>query len=184
MTQRNRDAAAPRGATATPAPSSLLDASPRPIVRPPSRHPAGVVLAFFGLFIGGAAAGLGLARMLAPGSWWSEALSFLAFPFAFVIGIQAWFGAALFSVVLHVLRLLLTKGDRRAARVGPGIPGSFVFLPIGSVVGAVTGVAVGWLSGTYSAWLVAPIYWGAGSLYGFLTWRLARAGFLMPPESL
>ncbi|HET8623734.1 MAG TPA: hypothetical protein VFM14_09255 [Gemmatimonadales bacterium] len=56
-------------------------------------------------------------------------------------------------------------------------------MPIASGIGAVVGIVVGWLSATHRVWLVAPIYWLAGTFYGWLAWRLARAGLLMPPES-
>jgi hypothetical protein len=48
-----------------------------------------IASAFLGLFIGGAAMGAGLARLLAPGSWWAGALSGFAFPVAFALGLQA-----------------------------------------------------------------------------------------------
>ena len=44
--------------------------------------------AFVGLFLGSAAVGSGLARMLAPGSWLAEAVSFFALPVAFATGLQ------------------------------------------------------------------------------------------------
>jgi hypothetical protein len=63
------------------------------------------------------------------------------------------------------------------------IPGASAFVPIASGMGGAAGVVIGWLSTTPSIWLVTLIYWVAGTLYGLLAWRLARAGLLMPPES-
>ena len=64
------------------------------------------------------------------------------------------------------------------------MPGAFVFLPITSGVGALAGVLVGILSTTHSVWSVALIYWLAGTARGMLAWGLARAGYLLPPETM
>jgi hypothetical protein len=152
---------------------------------PPRRSPLSVAGTFFGLFIGGAAAGLGLARLLAPGSWWAEALSTFAFPVAFAFGLQAWFGLAILGLIPHLARRLLhDAGAPSRPRTDAPLPGAAVFLPIASGTGALLGFVVGWISSTHSVWLVAPVYWSAGTAYGWLAWRLARAGFLMPPESI
>lgn len=144
------------------------------------RGTLGILGAFFGLFIGGGAAGTGLASLLAPGSVWAEAVGLFAFPLAFVFGMQAWFGLALLSVVPRLLGFWRS----RPAPLYPSVPGSIAFVPIASAHGAVAGLVSGWLSSAYPFWVVAPAYWLAGTLYGVLAWRLARAGFLMPPESI
>jgi hypothetical protein len=72
--------------------------------------------------------------------------------------------------------------SRRAAAVH--LPGSFVFLPFSSIAGAAAGLVVGIASPTHSAWLVTLLYWLVGTAHGGLAWRLARAGVLMPPESI
>lgn len=150
----------------------------------PTRSPLSVAAAFLGLFAGGAAAGAGLARLLAPGSWWAGALSVFAFPVAFALGLQSWFYLALLGAVPRVARLLFRGG---AGPVRPlvkaPIPGASAFVPIASGIGGAVGLVVGWLSNTHSVWLVTLVYWVAGTLYGLLAWRLARAGLLMPPES-
>jgi len=150
-----------------------------------ARSPLIVAAAFFALFLGGAVVGVWLARVLAPGSWWAEALSAFALPVAFAMGLQAWYGLALLGVVLRLLSLLFrSDGSEARPPASTPIPGAFAFLPIASAIGAAVGLLVGWLSATHSIWVVTPIYWAVGTLYGLLAWRLARAGFLMPPESL
>jgi hypothetical protein len=72
-------------------------------------------------------------------------------------------------------------GRSRPLAAAP-IPGAGAFVPIASGIGAAVGLVVGWLSTTRPVWLVALVYWVVGSLYGLLTWRLARAGLLVPPE--
>ena len=116
-----------------------------------------IVLAFVGLFFGGAAIGGALAAVFAPGSWIAEVAGFGALPLAFAVGMQAWYGLALVSLIPRLLGMVLGVPARQARREqarGAGIPGSFVFLPLGSLAGATAGVVVGLVSPTHSAWLV------------------------------
>jgi hypothetical protein len=147
-------------------------------------RPLSIACAFFGLFIGGALVGLGLARLLAPGSWWADALSGFALPLAFVLSLQAWFGLALLSLIPRLVRRLLGRDPWGSAPPLPPIPGAAAFVPISSAIGLVVGIAVGWLSATHALWLVASVYWLVGTFYGLLAWRLARAGLLLPPENV
>jgi hypothetical protein len=105
----------------------------------------------------------------------------LALPVAFALGLQLWFGLALLSVIP---RLLGRGRGRRPASPVAGLPGGFVFLPLSSLAGALAGLATGMLSRTQPFWWVALLWWGVGTLHGLLAWRLARTGFLLPPESL
>jgi hypothetical protein len=139
------------------------------------------------LFLGGAAAGLGLAGALAPGSWVAQGVSLFALPVAFAASLQTWYGLALLSLVPRLLGWLRGSTGVPPRNLGLPtleVPGSFVFLPISSGVGAVAGVVVGLVSSTHPAWLVALVYWLVGTVHGVLGWRLARRGFLLPPESL
>ena len=140
-----------------------------------------VALSYLVLFPGGAALGISLARSLAPGSWPAEVVGFFALPVAFAIGLQLWFGLALLSVIP---RLLGRGRGRRLASPLAGLPGGFVFLPLSSLAGALAGVTTGLLSRVHPFWWVALLWWGVGTLHGLLAWRLARTGYLVPPESL
>ena len=142
-----------------------------------------LIVALLGLFLGSGGVGVWLAKTLAPGSFVAEAVSLFALPVAFALGLQAWYGFAIVGAVWRLIRLGSRRAAARAAR-GPSLPGGFVFLPISSTIGATAGLIVGLLSPTQSALLVAAIYWFAGTLHGFLAWRLARAGVLVPPESI
>ena len=146
-----------------------------------------IVLAFVGLFFGGAAIGGALTDVFAPGSWIAAVAGFGALPLAFAVGMQAWYGLALLSLIPRLLGMVRGVPARPAPREqarGAGIPGSFVFLPLASLAGAAAGVVVGLVSPTHSAGLVALLYWLVGTCHGALTWRLARRGFLIPPESI
>ena len=146
-----------------------------------------ILAAFVGLFLGGAAIGGALAEAFAPGSWIAAVAGFFALPLAFAAAMQAWYGLALLSLIPRLLGRM--RGlQTRAAPSGPppsaSIPGSFVFLPLGSVAGAAAGMVVGLASSTHSVWLVALVYWLVGTGHGALAWRLARGGVLIPPESI
>ena len=145
------------------------------------RPTALVVLSYLALFLGAAAVGGFLARSLAPGSWLAEVVGFSALPVAFAIGLQLWFGLALLSVIPRLLR---RRPGIRPAAPNAGLFGGFVFVPLSSVAGALAGVAIGMLSRIHPVWWVALLWWGVGTLHGLLVWRLARTGYLMPPESL
>ena len=147
----------------------------------PPRPTALVVLSYLALFLGAGALGGFLSRGLAPGSWPAEAVGFFALPVAFAIGMQMWFGLALLSVIPRLLR--------REPRIPPpspkaGLFGGFVFIPLSSLAGALAGVATGLLSRSHSFGWVALLWWGVGTLHGLLAWRLARTGYLVPPESI
>ena len=145
-----------------------------------------IIVAFLGLFLGGGAIGLGLAGALASGSRLAEVVSFFALPFAFAAGLQAWLGLALFALIPRLLGRLggSSAALRRRALGSAPIPGSFVFVPISAAAGGVAGLVAGLASSTHAAWLVTLAYWLVGTVHGLVAWRLARAGFLIPPESL
>ena len=151
------------------------------------RSALATVVAYVTLFLGGGVLGGTLAEALAPGSWPAQAIGFFTLPVAFAISLQMWYGLALLSVIPRLFTLLRGSGAppaQSASRAPPGLPGSFVFLPVGSAIGACAGVLVGILSTTRSFWLVAPVYWLVGTAHGLLSWRLARAGYLVPPETI
>lgn len=146
-----------------------------------------MIAALIVLFPGGAAIGATLAETFAPESFIATVVSFFALPVAFAIAMQAWFGLALFGIAIRLVGSIRRPGTARVASVSvprPPLPGSFVFLPLSSVAGAMAGLVVGLLSPTHSLWLVWFAYWAVGTVHGLLGWRLARAGVLVPPESI
>lgn len=147
----------------------------------PTRPAALVALSYLVLFLGAAALGILLARSLAPGSWPAEVVGFFALPVAFAIGLQLWFGLALLSVIPVLVR---RRPWIRPVSPRGGLFGGFVFVPLSSVAGALAGVVTGMLSRTQPFWWVALLWWGVGILHGLMAWRLARTGYLLPPESL
>ena len=145
-----------------------------------------MILALLVLFLGGAVIGVALARTFAPGSFLAEAVSFFALPLAFGFGLKAWFGLALAGAAVRVLGMRRRGAvqDQAARASRTPIPGSFVFLPLSSGAGALAGIVVAIVATPGSGFLAWLTYWTVGTLHGLVSWRLARAGVLMPPESV
>ena len=135
------------------------------------------------LFLGGGVVGVTLAERFAPDSFVASVVGLFALPLAFGFGLQMWMGVALFRAILVLLGTRRRSAVARQLRAG-SIPGTWVFLPISSAAGAIAGMIVGILSSANSGWLAWLTFWTVGTLHGLLAWRLARAGHLMPPESM
>ena len=133
---------------------------------------------FFGLFFGGGYVGIELSHGVAPGSAIAEFVSFLMLPAAFVIGIVAWAGASILSVVRRLVRLGL-KSDRPKIAIPPG---SFAFVPAALLTSLSAGAVAGVLSSRLGSGWVLGLYAGLGLVYGVACWMLARSGFLPFPR--
>ena len=145
-----------------------------------------LILALLVLFLGGGVIGVALARTFAPGSFLAEAVSLFALPVAFAFGLKAWFGLALAGAAIRVIGMRRrdnVQGQTPRRETRP-LTGSFVFFPLSSGAGALAGIVVAILSTPGSGWLAWLTYWTVGTLHGLVSWRLARAGVLMPPESV
>ena len=103
------------------------------VSRPPTFP---LIAAILGLFLGSGAVGVAMAGALAPGSRLAEAVSLFALPFAFAVGLQAWYGLALLSLVPRLVRWLV-------GGCVPALPGAFVFVPLSSCAGALAGIVSG-----------------------------------------
>jgi hypothetical protein len=136
------------------------------------------------LFLGAGVLGVTLAETFAPDSFVAAFVGLFALPLAFGVGLQMWMGVALFRAIVVFVgaRRRSVTGVRQSA-AGP-IPGTWVFLPISSAAGAIAGMIVGLLSSAHSGWLAWLTFWTVGTLHGLVAWRLARAGQLVPPESM
>ena len=166
--------------------TSLAPETPAPggSTRP---HPRGGALALLAalaaLFPGSAAVGVLLAERLAPGSWLAQIVGFFALPLAFVAGLQMWIGVAIFGAIVRLLigrrRSIGRRTETRAA-----LPGSVVFLPLSSAAGLAAGLIVGVVPASPSLLLAIAVFWLLGTLHGWLAWRLARAGVLVPPDTM
>jgi hypothetical protein len=140
------------------------------------------MLSMLGVFGSGPLLGIGLARLLAPGSFVAESIGMFAFPLAFVVGLQAWLGFAIFAAVAGFGRRLLSK--KLAQHTGPSAapPGSFVFVPLSVGAGLLAGIVVGLVSETHALMTSVLLYVAAGIVYGSVVWQLARSGYLPFPE--
>jgi hypothetical protein len=145
-----------------------------------------ILASFMALFLGAGVLGLTLAETFAPESFLATFVSLFALPLAFGVGLQMWFGTALIGAIIRFVgsRGRPAPASRTDVETVVAIPGSIVFLPISSVAGATAGIVVGLLSSTVSGWLVWLVYWAVGTIHGLASWRLARAGYLRPPDSI
>jgi hypothetical protein len=141
-----------------------------------------VVLTYALLFLGGGVGGLGLNELLAPGSFLGAFIGLFTFPLVFAFGMQIWFGWALFRMLPFLIRHL--RGLPVERPKWPAIPGSFVFFLLGATMGPAAGVVTALLPGTPARLLAVAVWSGVGVAYGLACWRLAHAGYLMPPEEL
>jgi hypothetical protein len=142
------------------------------------------MLSMLGAFGSGPLLGIGLARLLASGSFLAESIGMFAFPLAFVVGLQAWLGFAIFAAVAGFGRRLFSKQPaqhtRPSATAAP--PGSFVFVPLSVGAGLLAGLVVGLVSETHALMTSVLLYVAAGTFYGGVVWQLARSGYLPFPE--
>jgi hypothetical protein len=141
-----------------------------------------IVLTFALLFLGGGLGGLALNELLAPGSFVAAFIGLFTFPLVFAFGMQIWFGWALFRMLPLLIRHLRGLPVERPS--WPAIPGSFIFFLLGASMGLAAGVLTALLPGTPQRLLTVAVWSGVGVAYGFACWRLAYAGYLMPPEEI
>jgi hypothetical protein len=136
----------------------------------PQERPIRLMLSILGAFGSGPFLGIGLARLLAPGSFVAESIGMFAFPLAFIVGLQAWLGLAIFAAIVGLGRRLLSKQPWRWTT--PGVvgvpPGSFVFVPLSVGAGLLAGLVVGLVSDTHALLTV-------GRRCGSILWRCGLA---------
>jgi hypothetical protein len=142
-----------------------------------------LIAALLVLFPGSAALGVTLAEWLAPGSWIAQIAGFFALPLAFVLGLQMWIGVAIFGAVVRLL-VSRSRPPRISDRDRIVLPGSFVFFPLSSGAGLLAGVITAIVPSASSAILAIAVFWLTGTLHGFVAWRLAKRGVLVPPDSM
>ena len=132
------------------------------------------------LFLGGGVAGLGIARLVAPGSFAAEFFGTFAFPLSFGIGLQWWVGAALVTEAWRTIR----RGGGRAADSGEVRipPGSFAFVPPSVAVVGAAGLLIGIFGSTLGVLVTTGLYLALGLSYGVACWLYAKNGYLPFPH--
>jgi hypothetical protein len=151
------------------------------IERGPWSRAAALLLTTFG----GGGAGMLLGNVFARDSEMARALTAFMLPVALVLGLGLWLSAALF---LALVRLLI--GLVRRERPDPPDRPHGMFVPPGSALLLVVSVGCSLVgAGLVSLLLeratplrVVGPYGLTGVVYGLVAWRLARLGYLRPPE--
>jgi hypothetical protein len=144
------------------------------------------ILSFFVtlfLFLGGGAAGAGLAHWCAPNSGLAAGLGFLMLPLSMFCGFWAWLGAALISGLWSLLRRGCRANPRRTGL--HALPrGTFAFLPTTLLIVLPVAVVTGFVSERFSFVSTVAIYLATGAAYGTAMWRAAKSGLLPFPEDV
>lgn len=136
------------------------------------------------LFLGSGGAGAGLAAWLAPNSGLAGAVSLLALPAAFLLGMYLWIGIALLRALPYgLLRLLGRRPATRPIDDAACVPpGAFGFVPCSMLFGGLAGVVVAIVSVSLGALATMALYLAAGAGHGILCWQAARRGWLPFPD--
>ncbi len=133
--------------------------------------------------IAGGAFGAFVGSRVAPDSPAGIGVSAVMLPLALFAGISLWFGAGMaLGIVRLVTFAFLPPGRRLFERPVSMPPGSAMFVPASLAIAGVAGVLVGVLSAEASVFSTTALYALVGLAYGLLAWRLARLGYLSPPD--
>ena len=133
------------------------------------------------LFLGGGAAGVGLARALAPQSWAAQFVGLFSLSLPFAIGMNAWLGLALVTEAWRAIAGRRPRPD--ASTIDAPIPaGSFAFVPVCVVMVGLAGVLIAIAGSSLGALATIALYVTLGLLYGIACWLYARNGYLPFPH--
>lgn len=132
------------------------------------------------LFLGGGAAGVGLARSLAPESWAAQFVGLFSLSLPFAIGMQAWLGLALTTELWRAVK----RGGRPANDIARAeVPsGSFAFVPTCVLLVGVAGLLIGVFGSSLGVLLTTGLYLTLGFFYGIACWLYAKNGYLPFPH--
>jgi hypothetical protein len=132
------------------------------------------------LFLGGGAAGVGLARSLAPESWAAQFVGLFSLSLPFAVGMQAWLGLALAT---ELWRAAKRGGRPRNAAAGADIPGgSFAFVPTCVLLVGAAGMLIGIFGSSLGLLATTGLYLALGLSYGVACWLYAKNGYLPFPH--
>ena len=132
------------------------------------------------LFLGGGAAGVGIARWLAPESWAAQFVGLFSFSLPFAIGMQAWLGTALVTEAWRTVTRRARAADRSTHHDVPS--GSFAFVPTCVLLVGVAGALIGILGSSLGVLATIALYLTLGLFYGIACWFSARHGYLPFPH--
>ncbi len=166
----------------------------------PERSRGAVAATLVGAVITGPLVGFTLAALLAPGSALAIAAGVFSFPIALALGYRIWqvrvaavFVKGIVRGALGALWSLLVKRRRPALRdvlpdrerlekmVGAAARAASAFAHVGWLVGCVAGLALAFVAES-SPGLAFAVTLLAHAVAGHALTRLARAGYLPPPD--
>lgn len=141
---------------------------------PGERRPALTIFVVAVLFLGGAAAGVGLAQLLAPESYAASFLAFFVLPISLIASMVAWQGL---TMIVLFAKLLAHRKRSLPADVNAALRRkAVVMLPIPALIATPAGVLVGLLG--ESVFLATALFAVVGTVYGIGLWALAQKDLL------
>ncbi len=142
---------------------------------PPILHQVIVLVV---LFLGGGAAGVGIAKYLVPGSFVAQFVGLFTFPVPFVIGLQSWLGLAMGVAIWRTAVHGPAKPGERRTEIPAG---AIAFVPVSVAVVGTFGLVIGMLGSSLGILATLGLYVLLGVGYGILCWLAARSGYLPFP---
>lgn len=143
------------------------------------------------MLFGGALAGSGVERAVAPESDVAHLVGFVLLPLSLGLGLVAWFYLALAITGGRIASAWARnrRGFREAVAASadpeaPTLPGTGVFVPIAIGICAVGGVIVAILPGGDSFLLTVAAHVTLGAAYGLAARALALRRYLTLPEEI
>ena len=131
------------------------------------------------LFLGGGAAGLGIAQSLAPDSWAAQFVGLFSLSLPFAIGMNLWLG---FAITTELWRAVRRRGRPAPGAASPIPPGSIAFVPTCLVMVGCSGIVIAMLGSRLGALPTVGLYLILGLFYGVACWLYARNGYLPFPQ--
>lgn len=134
------------------------------------------------MFLGGAPAGLALARWFAPGSPVAEFVAFLVLPLSFVCALVLWQGFTLLVLLLKLIAGGLKKRTQPQEAVALLRRKAALMIPVPVVFCVPAGLIVGWLGDGVLAAMGG--FSAVGLIYGLGLYALAQKDLLplLEPE--
>ena len=130
------------------------------------------------LFLGGGAAGVGIARFLAHDSILAQFIGLFTFPVPFVVGLQSWLGLAIGVAMWRTA----AHGPAKPGEQRTEVPaGAIAFVPVSVALVGAFGLVVGILGSSLGILATLGLYVLLGVGYGTACWLAARSGYLPFP---
>jgi hypothetical protein len=138
---------------------------------------------FFGMLMVGSVFGGWLGGAMAPEADFAVLISAITLPASFLLGLGLWLGDRFPGVFVQIFGNLLLWAKKEPPEPGQIWPGSFIFIPISTILYSLAGTAVGFAGYQWSLPVTVTIYSGLGLVYGVGLWQMAETGHFPIPAT-